>query len=652
MALALQHFAMAQVDSLKLRLAQSAEHQKTDILIQLSKAHWTIAPSKGMFYANEAIKLAEKYNEPAKKAKALLYGGVNAWFMGVYDDAILYYQNSLSIACQIEDKRLCAYNLNNLGMVYSYLKNYTKAIENYTKSANIIRELDDDIEYAKILNNIAELNFLLGKQDIALKQHFSVLEIIEKSDEQIFLLWIYNNIAAVYMQKEHYTLALKYLQKALDLSFHLNNTLGKAQTMNRMGNVYLKQKDFEKAGIYFFEALKFATETNAKDDMKEIYINISGYFAAINQYKKSLEYFKLHKLLSDSILSENKLKTMIEMQARYNLESKENENRLLQKNIEINELKIKKNESQRAFLLFALLMTFLLIGLIYSRLMIKKKKNTELHEKNTFINEQKNQLSATLLEQQKLYKILLKQKEEIQTAQIKLEQTNATKDKFFSIIAHDLRGPIGNISAFSGILQNNIHKYSDVELSYAIEMLKTTAQSTHALLENLLTWARSQRGEIVFSPGLFNLRDLILVCISIFELKASDKNIQVLNHCKEPVECIFDANMIKTTITNLLNNAMKYTRRNGIIEVDVKIIDNMIQVSVADNGVGMPAEVKDKLFRIDTKHFSAKGTDGESGTGLGLILCREFIEKHEGSIHAESEEAKGATFYFSIPYKT
>ncbi|MGE0088549.1 MAG: ATP-binding protein [Bacteroidales bacterium] len=647
------------IDSLEMQLRKADTQSKLDILIQLSKANWTIAPSKGMFYANAAIKLADKLDEPHQKAKALLYGGVNAWFMGGYNEAIEYYQKSLTIACEINDKRLCAYNLNNLGMVNTYLKSYEKAIANYTESLGIVAELNDKIEYAKIQNNIAELNLLLGNYSKALEQHLSVLDVIEKSDERVFLIWLYNDIGTTYKKMNDYNNALHYFGKAWALSSRINNTLGKSQATNFMGEVYLLNKDYGKAKENFFKALTYAQEAKAMDDINEINLNISNLYLATRNYQKSLEYYKLYKQLSDSIINDKKIHTIIEMQARYDLESKEKENRILRKNAEINKLTINKSQNQRTFLIVLLVLSLMLGGVTYNRLAIKKRKNYELSEKQTLINIQKEQLAKALTDQQQLNKALQLQQNEILISQSKLEQmnktleeTNATKDKFFSIIAHDLRGPIGDIQSLTNLINDNASKFSAEELIHFISALNTAAHGTYSLLENLLTWARAQRNEIAFTPAMYSLNEIIDECIGIFRLKAADKNIELTNKCTELYFGYFDRNMVKTIITNLLNNATKYTSSNGKIEIDVQNTGNWLQVSVSDNGIGIEPEIMESLFRIDSKHSSVKGTDGEQGTGLGLILCKEFISKHGGKIWAESEAGRGATFYFVIAHRS
>ncbi|HPD94616.1 MAG: tetratricopeptide repeat-containing sensor histidine kinase [Bacteroidales bacterium] len=652
-------WANGDIDSLEAQLSRVDELKKIEILTQLGKAYWSVAPSKGMFYSNEAVKLAEKYHDPNKKAKALLYGGVNAWFMGDYDNAIEYYQKSLTIAREVQNDRLCAYNLNNLGMVNTHLKNYEKAIENYSESSQIIKKIGDEIEYAKVKSNVAELNVLLGNLDKALKQYLSILSIIENSDEQIFLIWLYNDIGTVYKKKGDYESALQYFYKALNLSNRIDNNLGRSKTMNHIGEVYLLQKENEKAKEFFYDGLKYAKQTNAKEDINETYKNISEYYSSIDSYKKSLDYYKLHKQLSDSIVNDNKIRTIIEMQARYELESTEKENSLLRKNIEISKLTIKKNKALHIFLIILLLLTISLAVLIHSRLMIRKRKNEELSEKNTLISEQKDQLANALIELKELNKILRQQKDEIQVSKKELEEvnqklteTNATKDKFFSIIAHDLRSPFNALLGFSEMLDEEFDSYGTEEKKKLINYIHLGVQNTFNLLENLLQWAKSQRGTISFEPVKIDLRLLATATCKLLNQQAEDKSIKLVNHIPENMYIQADYNMISTVIRNLVSNAIKFTPKGGEVRIEAELTadNDFVRIAVKDNGGGISEDTQSKLFSI-TGNVSTLGTENEIGTGLGLILCKEFVEKHNGKIWVESEVGKGSSFYFTIPHK-
>ncbi len=657
------HFVQADnnIDSLEKQLEKANELNKIDVLIILSKAHWTIAPSKGLFYSNEAVKLAEKHNDEYKKAKALLYGGVNAWFLGDYKKAIEYCQKSLIIAEEIQDKRLSAYNLNNLGMVNFHLKNYEKALSNYLESSSIIRELGDEIEYAKIINNIGELNVILGNYDEALINHLSILDIIESSDEQEFLIWLLNDIGIVYSKKENYKMALQYFFKSLKISNEIDDNVGKIEALNCIGAIYLKKKEYTKAKEYFYNGLMYAKKTDTKENIKENYKNLSEYYSEVDNYKKSLEYHKLYKQISDSIINDNKIDKIVEMQIRYETESKEKENNILRKNNEIKGLIIEKQIYLRNFFIVLLTLAILLIILIYSRFSIKKRTNHELNEKNNLITKQKNKLSKTLIKLQEVNNELEQQKEEIQTQAKELETTNkklkelnATKDKFFSIIAHDLKSPFTALLGFSNLLMENYAKYNEEKRKRYIKFINDNLIKTYKLLENLLTWAHSQIGRIEFLPEKINIKTLIYEIISLLEEVAQNKNIKLLDNTESSLFVYADKNMIDTVLRNLITNAIKFTPKGGEIIIKAHTLTDennqkITEITVKDSGVGISPEIQSNLFKI-TETISTKGTENETGTGLGLILCKEFVEKHDGKIWVESEEGKGSIFHFMLPF--
>jgi len=230
-----------------------------------------------------------------------------------------------------------------------------------------------------------------------------------------------------------------------------------------------------------------------------------------------------------------------------------------------------------------------------------------------------------------------------------LEELNATKDKFFSIIAHDLRGPIGSMHSLLELISEPDMQTDQEQYLELLNVMKDVSKTTFNLLENLLIWANSQRGYIEFAPKFYNLNKLVEQNISLLSQAARNKDITLVNMVSGRCVGFFDNNMINTVIRNLLNNAIKFTMHGGVVEVIASDPTDFLEVSVRDNGMGMKPEIIDKLFKIDTVSKSSAGTAGESGTGLGLLLCKEFISKHNGTITVESEPGNGSTFTFSIP---
>lgn len=233
----------------------------------------------------------------------------------------------------------------------------------------------------------------------------------------------------------------------------------------------------------------------------------------------------------------------------------------------------------------------------------------------------------------------------------KLTELNATKDKFFRIIAHDLRGPIGTIDSFLDYILEEEKLNENADLLENLNILKTSSRQVFTLLENLLMWALVQNGEVLYKPSTHNIKEVIANNFEIFQLKAREKNIALINRVGVDTYCYFDYQMITAVIRNLLNNATKYTYENGTIEISLIEKEKAIEVTVKDSGVGMDKYTTDHVFHLDNKQLSKVGTKGEMGSGLGLILCKEFVEKNGGEIWAESEIGEGSEFKFTLPWK-
>jgi PAS domain S-box-containing protein len=247
--------------------------------------------------------------------------------------------------------------------------------------------------------------------------------------------------------------------------------------------------------------------------------------------------------------------------------------------------------------------------------------------------------------------------EEIKLKNEELQKLNASKDKFFSIIAHDLKGPFNAIEGFSVLLSEQISEknYEGIE-TYA-HIINKTSRQTLDLLTNLLDWSRSQSGRMEFNPGYIELVSLIGEVTLAFLDIAAQKGITIRKVLPQNAPIYADKNMISNVLRNLISNALKFTRPNGTVIISVEKQKNELTISVSDTGVGLSKSRIDNLFQID-KSYSTPGTQKEKGTGLGLILCKDFVEKHSGKIWVESEEgnlpagkAGGSTFYFSLPFQ-
>jgi len=273
---------------------------------------------------------------------------------------------------------------------------------------------------------------------------------------------------------------------------------------------------------------------------------------------------------------------------------------------------------------------------------------TELKEAEEKIIAQAESLQETNVELEEKHEEIQQQKEEILTQRDELERLNASKDKFFSIIGHDLKNPFNAIISLSEHLSNNFGEMSDEEKLELIRLIYISSENAYELLENLLQWSRSQTGRIDYKPDVIDLEKILTNSIDFLKVNAEKKHISIHADLKEKLFVYADKNMVNTIFRNLINNAIKFTEEKGNISIGHKVEDDFVAISITDDGVGMDKETKDKLFNISEQH-SASGTMGEAGTGLGLIICEEFIKKNRGKIIVESEQGKGSTFIVKLP---
>ncbi|MCD4698381.1 MAG: HAMP domain-containing histidine kinase [Bacteroidales bacterium] len=245
-------------------------------------------------------------------------------------------------------------------------------------------------------------------------------------------------------------------------------------------------------------------------------------------------------------------------------------------------------------------------------------------------------------------KIIITKTEEVKSQNEELKKLNADKDRFIFILAHDLKSPFNSMLGFLELLSVNIRKYDIDEIEKQINIVNNAARNTFQLLEDLLMWVRTQSGKIPYKPQKLNFSDICMDIVAFLKPNASAKNITINHFVAEKITVFADINMLKTILRNLISNAIKFTNPGGRIDIYTVKTQSNITISVSDNGVGIAPEILNKLFDISQTH-TTKGTINESGTGLGLFLCNEFVRKHGGKIRVESEVGKGSNFEFTLP---
>jgi signal transduction histidine kinase len=305
------------------------------------------------------------------------------------------------------------------------------------------------------------------------------------------------------------------------------------------------------------------------------------------------------------------------------------------------------------YIILLLVISACLVTLLINRrirlLQQKEKLLTDLVNRKTIDLREANEKTEKLLEESRKTNILLEEYvQKLRESELKLKELNESKDKFFSIIAHDLRSPFSAVLGYSEILANEALSLPVEEIVEFSSYIFKQSKAILDLLDNLLIWSRIQTGRMEYNPEFLSINECIQQVIQINHTVAAKKEIELLFQCENHYYIFADKNMILTVLRNLISNAMKFTQPKGIISIKCSVNKSFLQVSVIDSGIGISEINIQKLFRIDTQ-YSTLGTDQEKGTGLGLLLCKEFVEKHGGKIWVESEIGKGSKFTFSLP---
>ncbi|MGB4328622.1 MAG: tetratricopeptide repeat-containing sensor histidine kinase [Tenuifilum sp.] len=699
-----------ELDSLKNQLKSVKGKERIDVLIDISKYYWDVNPDSSIIFAEKSLKEAKA--DGSDDAIGDAYNALGNAYSSKYQNetALNYYLKSLEFRKLNGNPLKIGNSYHNLGLVYRELKQFNLAVSSHTKAAdyyekakrydlqsisynriaslyNQINDKNKALEYAfKALNivnenNIDELKANLYNLIGSLNRDLKNLELAEKYYTLAFKEWeksknisglstAYNNLGIVLDEKGDLQKALEYYTKSLEFATQQRDSSGIATAYNNIGFLYARIKQFDKALMSYQKSYEISVKTNGVDAAhntlnniastylkqnnlekasealnkalrnipnvvdqaykQETYQLLSDLYAKKGDYRNAYHYKCVELAYADTLYTQQRLSSIAEMQARYETETKEKEIELLKKDVELKELQFQKQRSVQQVLIS---LTLLLLAIFFGTsliLTIIRKKNKQLAEKNA-----------------ELFEINKKLKE----SEKNLSELNATKDKLFSIIAHDLKNPFNALIGFSDILERNFNHLTDNEKKEYISVISESAQNLYKLLDNLLQWTRAQTGSINYIPEKFKLEPLIKQEVLNLNANAEKKRINVSVNASSAISVYADKNSIATVIRNLLSNAIKFTDIGGTIEIiasESKDFPKMAEVVVKDSGIGIDQDDLERIFMIDGS-YSTKGTANETGTGLGLLLCHEFVTKNNGKIWVNSSKGSGSEFHFTIP---
>jgi signal transduction histidine kinase len=531
-------------------------------------------------------------------------------------------------------------------------KEYEKAIEYFLQSIKLNEKVDNQQGIIGIKNNLGMIYADLRQYDLAYQNFTLVLAERRKAKEPVSIIASLINLSVITNNLKEYDKSIVYLQEALDLALKMGDAEQMRSCYGMMAETYEKKGD-TKNMLKYFDLYKTFHEKAQSTKINKL--KISEEEAKLRARLLEIENrMKDNSIAQQSNIIAEQQKELAGLNAEQQklhqtMTKREMLLKLTQEEVKVKDLKLKEQQTQaelkdvkqnniRNILIIAFLAAILIVLILWWQNKQKKKINLLLRQQKQQLVEQTETLHIQAEE-------LAAQADEIYAKNVTLTQTNTVKDKILSIISHDLRSPLSMIVGFLDLLESgDLDKDETLTLVY---QLKNSTNNTLMMLDNLLGWARSQMQGIVATPSVFNLTSLAEEKLELLNEIAKNKEITLVNAIKPNQMVKADKNQIGVVLQNLITNAIKFTHKGGFVTLDTVTNQEEVMVRISDTGIGMSKEDLAKLFQIEI-NFTSKGTANEKGTGLGLLLCKEFVEKNGGKILVDSKENEGTTFSFTV----
>jgi signal transduction histidine kinase len=611
-----------ETDSLKLVLLKRLSTQdKIKTLSALGKAYYNESNLDSALKTEYSLlEVISKHGTKIDSAKCFRIIGLVYMQKSWYDKSLENLERAQHLFGESGDSALQAKALMNIGTLHDYMNNLPMALLYYEKALKYFMYKKDETGTADCKLNMAIVLSKQKKYEQACEDLLSAAEIYKKTANDSYLAAAYINLGLTYKKMGNYTLAIEYHDKALAIWKQQDDEYHICYYYMNMGEIMLDLKKITEAGKYLLQAEKLVATLGSKDLQATTYEYLSDYHAARKNYAAAYSYLDKSKQLNDSILNAETTEKVSQIQYRYEIAKREADNTQLAKQNLDKELELSKKNLMLYILTAIIVLIALLVILLVNQNRLKHKANEQLETKNKLIESQKEELI----------------------------NLNASKDKFLSILAHDIRNPLSSIYSISDILVSDYDNLSEDQKLVFTRDINTLSSNLFEIINKLLAWSTSQSGMITYRPKPFLITDLCRQSLRNLQTVAKQKDILLVFKTDEKLTVMADENMILSVLHNLINNAIKYSYTGSNIRVETKQMEGNVQISVIDTGTGLSAESQEQLFQYD-RNILSKGTAGESGTGLGLILCKDFVEKNGGSIMVDSQQGKGSTFMFTLP---
>lgn len=582
----------------------------------------TIADIKGDYsnaleFTNKALQYDLQSNDSSAICNSYLNVG-NAYLeLGQYEESYFYTQKAYRLAVIIKDTLSSAIAMHNLAVLYSNLGRLDLALSHF-ESATELSASVNDVEGPPYNNHETGRAYI--KADDPIKA-FPLLYTSLSSSKALglpnLIPKIYQSIAEAKFLTKDYSACLLYYDSAIASFKQIEHQFGEAESNLGKSRVYLAQGKFSEATKIALASLKKAVALKAQVLEFECHQLLSECAERQGDFKNALLYNKRAQQTRDSLTNINMMSQVFENEFQMRSQRKDEEIASLSKEKDQSASELKRQEFLKNIFAVVFALTIVLLYSVYR----SGRRKVEMND------------------------LLLQHQAEIEKRTQELEELNKVKDKFFSIISHDLRSPINSLAGLLDLMEKDQIKAE--ELPSLTKEMRIQFNHTKNLINNLLDWTLLQMNKVSIKKEKIGLKSLVDGNIKLLS-SMSTKKTNFINDIDESITPFADQNMINLVFRNLLLNGIKFTDNGGTIKISAVAEGDSIKVSVIDNGVGIAPEIQQVLFD-KTTGYSTRGTANEKGTGLGLILCKEFIERNGGKIWLESEVGKGSTFYVTIP---
>ncbi|RYF25558.1 MAG: tetratricopeptide repeat protein [Flavobacteriales bacterium] len=645
------------------------------ILRKLSAAYSAVDPVKKFYYANQFRLLAEKNGIDSSVANGYLDMGISYGIRSNLDSALYYFKLGQQRAKVAGYSNGVARSLVNIGFVYDRSDKKTQAVNCYEEALKIFRNLNykkginqcitnlgaiyfdlkeyksADNYFQQVLDNLQETpstqialgnalfclagsRWRLGDYKKSMELYQKSLGIQEKIGDINGLALTNWGMSQLYVDRKEYKKAIAHLDIAITNNKKLKNSYQECAMLLTLTDAYLGLKDYEKADEIANLALIRAKETDSKIPVSLALNKLSKVKAEKKDYESALSFKSQYIAVNDSLENTKTTKEVILSDLhRVNIDNKDLE---------------KRNETISAkitdYVVTIAVITTLLV-LLAVLLILYYKRNSEKKSANLLLQSQKKEIAEVNEELSTLNEELKTQMEIVFAQNLELEKLNQVKNKFFSIVSHDLRGPINNLRMlFEMYRQGNLN---EDELTALFSRLEDTTYATAAFLDNLLEWAKNQLDGIVVNPSTVDLKSVVIHNIKLIDSQIKLKSIHVKNNIANELTVFADLNMVHVVIRNLLSNAIKFCQAGDEVIFNARKENDKIICTIKDTGPGINAVDKENLFNL--AHKPSIGTSGEKGFHIGLILCKDMIAQNNGDLSVESTLGEGTTFFITLP---